>query len=81
MAPREGYESNFKPTFRQMGITWFVTYSAILVVMHHLILFYLEIFRLNDFFFTFFKVIVSSVLTLLLIMLTQAIFNAPRERS
>lgn len=80
MAPREGYESNFNPTFRQMGLQWFFIYSSILVFIHHFILFYVEVFRFSDFFATFVKVIFSSLFTLLLIFITQFIFNAPRER-
>ncbi|MEW6468526.1 MAG: rod shape-determining protein MreD [Bacteroidota bacterium] len=80
MAPREGYESGKKPNFRDMGISWFFIYAGILVFAHHLVLFYLETFRLNDFFSTFFKVILSSAFTLLTIFIAQLLFVTPRER-
>ncbi|HEY6162637.1 MAG TPA: rod shape-determining protein MreD [Bacteroidia bacterium] len=80
IAPRDGYETSFKPTFRQMGFNWFLAYAAILVFAHHFALFYIEIFRLSDFFFTFVKVVFSSVFTLVLIFITQFLFQAPRER-
>jgi hypothetical protein len=80
IAPRDGYETSFKPTFRQMGFSWFLAYAVILVVAHHLLLFYIEIFRLSDFFFTFVKVVASSVFTLLLVFITQFLFHTPRER-
>jgi rod shape-determining protein MreD len=80
LAPRDGYENTFKPTFRQMGLSWFLIYSSLMIVIHHFILFYLEIFRFSDFFTTFIKVIFSSVFTLLLVLITQFIFNTPRQR-
>jgi rod shape-determining protein MreD len=80
IAPRDGYESAFKPTFRQMGFSWFLAYTVILVFIHHLLLFYIEVFRLSDFFYTFVKVIASAVFTLLLVFITQFLFHTPRER-
>lgn len=80
MAPRDGYEVNFSPTFRQMGLSWFLIYTAILIFIHHLVLFYLEMFRLSDFFYTFVKVIFSTLFTLTLVFITQFIFNTPKER-
>jgi hypothetical protein len=80
IAPRDGYETAFRPTFRQMGFSWFLAYAVILVFAHHLILFYVEIFRLSDFFYTFAKVMASSIFTLLLVFITQFLFHAPRER-
>ena len=80
IAPRDGYEASFKPTFRQMGFSWFLAYASILIFAHHFMLFFLEIFRLSDFFFTFLKVIFSSVFTLLLVFVAQMLFQTPRDR-
>lgn len=78
-SPSDGYEFGTQPTVQYLGIPWFLSYSAILVSLHHLLLFYLEIFRFSEFFSTFFRVIVSSVFTLLLITVIQYLFNRKSE--
>jgi rod shape-determining protein MreD len=76
--PRDGYEFTLKPTISQMGISWFLTYSSILVFLHHLVYFYIEIFRFNEFFAIFTRVILSSIFTLLLIIFSQLLFTKPK---
>lgn len=74
MAPRDGYESERPPSMQYMGLSWFIIYSAILVLLHHFVLFYIEIFRFREFFSTLLRVILSSVLTLTLILLSEFLF-------
>ena len=80
MSPREGYESGKSPNFRDMGISWFIIYSSILVFLHHFILFFTESFRLSDIFPTFLKIILSSAFTITAIFITQLLFVTPKER-
>lgn len=70
-SPRDGYEFGTQPTVQYLGVPWFLSYAGILVVSHHLILFYVEVFRFSEFFSTFFRVIVSSFFTLFLVIVTQ----------
>lgn len=79
-SPRDGYESGTQPTIQYLGVPWFLSYAGILVLLHHLILFYIEIFRLNEFFSTFFRVIVSSIFTLVLIVISQYLFYRKKEQ-
>ncbi|CAN5482666.1 rod shape-determining protein MreD [soil metagenome] len=79
-SPRDGYEFGTQPTIQYLGIPWFLSYAGILIVIHHLILFYIEIFRLHEFFSTLFRVIVSSVFTLLLVVVTQYLFHRKKEQ-
>lgn len=74
--PRDGYEFNTQPTIRDMDLRWFLTYSGILVFLHHFVLFYIEIFRFNEFFTILARVVLSSFFTLLLIVLTQLLFTS-----
>ncbi|MBN8697712.1 MAG: rod shape-determining protein MreD [Bacteroidetes bacterium] len=74
-SPRDGYEFGTQPTVQYLGVPWFLSYASILVVLHHLVLFYIEVFRFSEFFSTFFRVIISSIFTLLLIVITQYLFN------
>jgi rod shape-determining protein MreD len=70
-APRDGYESGAFPRVHYFGFLWFLKYSAILVLAHHIFLFYLEVFRFSDFFITFGRVILSWSLSVFLIVSSQ----------
>ncbi|MCC6690088.1 MAG: rod shape-determining protein MreD [Bacteroidia bacterium] len=70
-APRDGYEAGTEPIIRYMGSLWFVSCSAVLIVLHHFFLFYLEVFRWTEFFSTFFRVFMSALFTLGLCTLSQ----------
>ncbi len=67
------------PSLRNQGVSWFAYYAVILVLIHHSALFYLEVFRLNEFLSTLLRVILSSAFTLLLIMISEYLFF-PREK-
>ncbi len=79
-SPRDGYEFGTQPTIQYLGIPWFISYAGILIVLHHFILFYLEIFRLQEFFSTFFRVLISSIFTLLLVVISQYLFQRKKEQ-
>ena len=70
-APRDGYEAGTFPRVYYYGFQWFLRYTVILVLAHHLILFYIEVFRFSEFFSTFLRVLLSSLITVILIMLSQ----------
>lgn len=73
-SPRDGYESGTQPTIQYLGTPWFLSYSGILIILHHMVLFFIEIFRFSEFFSTFFRVILSSLFSLILIVITQFLF-------
>ncbi len=79
-SPRDGYEFGTQPTIQYLGIPWFLSYSGILILLHHLVLFYIEVFRFSEFFSTFFRVIVSSVFTILLVVISQYLFNRKKAQ-
>lgn len=79
-SPRDGYEFGTQPSIQYLGIPWFLSYAGILVLLHHLVLFYIEIFRFSEFFSTFFRVIVSSIFTLLLVVISQYLFQRKKEQ-
>jgi len=80
ISPRDGYESETSPTVSFYGISWFIQYSTILVFAHHLILFYIEVFRFSDFFITLLRIILSSVLSLLIIFISQYFYRNKLSR-
>ncbi len=80
IAPRDGYEADAIPSIKKFGFRWFAAYSFVLILIHHLALFYIEVFRFSEFFSTFFRVILSSIVTLLLVIIAQYISTKPSER-
>jgi len=70
-APRDGYEPGSFPRLYYYGFQWFLRYTVILVLSHHFILFYIEVFRFSEFFSTLLRVLVSSFFTVILVMLSQ----------
>jgi hypothetical protein len=62
------------PNVRDAGSMWFLAYTIILVFLHHLFLFYLEVFRFSEFMSTLLKVLINTVLTSLIIMIIQFLF-------
>lgn len=81
MMPRDGYEFGMQPTMQDMGRAWFLSYAGILIVIHHLFLFFLEIFGFGDVPGTLLRVILSSAATLLLVVVTQFLFYRTREQT
>lgn len=77
-APREGYEAGTQPTIRYMGNAWFISSAGLLIFLHHLLLFYMEVFRFSEFFATFFRVIMSSIFTIGLCLLSQYLVGRKR---
>lgn len=79
-SPREGYELAAIPHLKTFGIAWFVPYAIIMIFIHHVALFYLEVFRFTDFFYTLLKVILSSVVTLIFVLIAEFLFVSNKRR-
>lgn len=77
MAPRDGYDTDTTLSARKLGFTWFLTYAALLTLVHHLVLFYVEVFRFSEFFTTFSRVILSALASLTVIMIAQYLSGKP----
>ena len=71
VSPRDGYEGRSEPSMLNFGIRWFVTYTVFIVLIHHTVLFYLEVFRFTDFFRTFLRVLLSSFFTVTFIAIIE----------
>ncbi len=72
--PRAGYNTETYPRASYYGINWFLKYSALLVFMHHLFLFFVESFSIDNFFHTLLKVILSFIFSMILIIITELFF-------
>lgn len=72
VSTREGYESGSSPSISGYGLRWFLIYSSIIILIHHTVLFYIEVFRFTDFFRTMLRVVLSSVFSLIFVLLLES---------
>ncbi|MDH5475587.1 MAG: Rod shape-determining protein MreD [Cyclobacteriaceae bacterium] len=80
MTPQGGYDSNSSPNISTMGIQWFSTFAIPLLFIHHFALFFIEAGGFSFFWFTLFKVIISTFFTFLVILLFQLLFLTKKRR-
>ncbi len=71
ISPRDGYEPGINPSMLIYGFRWFLVYTVVIVLIHHTLLFYLEVFRFTDFFRTLLRVLLSSLFTTTFILLLE----------
>ena len=71
ISSRDNMESNTHPRLKNMGAGWFSRYCIILVLAHHLFLFYVEVFTFKGFIFTLTRSLLSAVFTIVLIIISQ----------
>lgn len=71
LAPRDDYEPETFPRVHYYGFLWFLKYTLLMVFIHHIALFYLEVFQLQNFLHTLLRVILSSILSASVIVLSQ----------
>jgi rod shape-determining protein MreD len=71
IAPRDGYEAGSSPSMITYGFRWFLSYTLLVVLIHHTTLFYLEVFRFSEFFRTMLRVFLSSIFSIAFILLIE----------
>lgn len=81
IAPRDGYDSEMDLIPQVMGFTWFITYISMMVLLHHLVCFYIEVFRFSEFFITFFKAVLNSAITVALIVIGEYLFGQSKRHA
>lgn len=64
-----------EPSLGNMGFSWFALYATLCIVVHHLVVFFLEAFKLSEFSYTLGRTLLSAVLTLFIVLLTEFIFH------
>lgn len=58
-----------------IGVRGFLKYALVLVFVHQLFLFYLEVFSFNNFFYTFYKAVLSTVLSTFIMLIAVLLFS------
>jgi len=79
LTPRDEYDANDSVNVRLMGWNWFVTYALILIFLHHLLLFFLELGGFKSVGFTLLKVVVSTLFTFTVVVILQLLFFSARR--
>ena len=62
---------------KDTGIQWFSIYTLSLIFVHHFLIFLLQQFNFDMFFYTFIKVIASSIFTYLAIIVIEYLIYTP----
>ena len=63
------------PTVTEMGLQWFVIYGILLLLLHNLVLFWLEAFSIKLFGLILLETLLSSIVSLLIILLIIYLFK------
>lgn len=80
LRPRDGYDIGLLPTIHDMGVIWFLTFTAVMVFIHHAWFFTFEILRFDLLLLIILKTFASLILSLGLIVLFQYIFYKPSKK-
>ena len=67
---REDEMSDY-PGLKQNKFSWFLYYTAIMVFLHHSVLFFLEIYTISHFLTTLYRIGLSSLFSIFIIVLSQ----------
>ncbi len=71
VSPRDGYETGTFPRVYYMGTAWFLRYSLILIFLHHIFYFFIELFTFADFFSTMLRILFTTLFSGAVILLSQ----------
>ena len=79
LRPRDGYDAADAVNVHYMGPAWFLTYLGVLVLVHHLAFFLLELGSFRHLGFTLEKVGVSWAFTSVALVIVQLLFSPVRR--
>ena len=77
---KRDYESGLQPGVADLGWTWFLTYAGLSVLMHSLIVFYLDKFSFHGFFITFKQALFQAIATLFFIAMFEFLMNIRKKK-
>ncbi len=77
---KEDMESRIEPNLSGKGLVWFLVYLIFMTLLHHMVLFYLEIFGFKEFFRTMARVFVSAFFSIGIITIGQLLFYKSGKR-
>jgi len=74
ISSKKEYEPGIQPSIQDLGFSWFISYAGILTLAHHIVLFFVEVFHFGEFFITLQRIVFSTAVSLLIIILSQYVF-------
>lgn len=69
------------PSWGIMGFKWYVTYISLSILIHHIVLFFVEAFSFNNFIQTLLSIALSSAFTLVLIFVISLLTYHKKSRA
>lgn len=80
LAPaKQEFEPGMEPCIRMLGFKWFFVYSLLLTTAHHIMFYFLEVFRLSNFLKTMQYALINVVFTMIFIILIQYLFPGKKR--
>lgn len=77
--PISGYEQKTKLTIYNFGLVWFIRYTLIFMIVHHILYFTIEIWSFKYLGYTIFKIFFSFIFSSLLAILLIIIFSGKKR--
>lgn len=74
LSSRDEYEVGKPPRIYNYGFSWFIRYVSTIVIIHHTLLFFVEVFTWHEIGDTFLRIGASSIFSIILIILFQLLF-------
>ena len=71
LSPRDGYDFGDSLHLQRMGFIWFLSYSGLMVLLHHLWLYNIEVLNVVEVLDILLRTLLSGIFTLGLIILSQ----------
>ncbi len=74
------FDQGEEPNPTSIGFVGFIRYTLVLVFMHQLLLFYLEVLSLNHFFITFYRILLSTILSTFIMLIAMLLFGKRKKK-
>lgn len=81
IASRQQYEPGVQPGVRGLGFKWFLSYTLIMVAIHHVFIYLMEEFRFSDILTIIYRSVANIVITSAVIILAQLLISTNSKRS
>ncbi len=78
--PITGYENVTSPSLSELGVVWFSLFALTIIFIHHSIYFLLQVFWMNDIGYLLLKIILSTAISTLLIIIFAFLFSKRKVR-
>ena len=74
ITPQGGFDVGVSPTIKISGISWYAGYAIPLILVHQIVLFFLESYGFGTFWFTLYKAVLSTIFSFVMCLVVQILF-------